>query len=81
METVQLAEAYALNRVNGASGEADRFLAVYSEFIKAPEITRKRLYLETLERVLPKVGNKIIVDEKSNNVLPLLNMGDLNTAK
>ena len=80
-ETVQLAEAYALTRVNGATGEADRFNAVYEEFVKAPEVTRKRLYLETLERVLPKVGNKIIVDEKSNNVLPLLNIGTLDKAK
>lgn len=80
-ETVQLAEAYALTRVNGATGEADRFNAVYAEFVKAPEVTRKRLYLETLERVLPKVGNKIIVDEKSNNVLPLLNIGTLEQAK
>lgn len=80
-ETVQLAEAYALTRVNGATGEADRFNAVYEEFVKAPEVTRKRLYLETLERVLPKVGNKIIVDEKSNNVLPLLNIGTLEKAK
>jgi membrane protease subunit HflK len=80
-ETVQLAEAYALTRVNGATGEAARFDAVYEEFVKAPEVTRKRLYLETLERVLPKVGNKIIVDEKSNNVLPLLNMGAIEKAK
>ncbi len=76
-ETVQLAEAYALNRVNGSTGEAARFNAVYSEFIKAPEVTRKRLYLETLERILPKAGNKIIVDEKGNNVLPLLNIESL----
>lgn len=73
-ETIQLAEAYALNRVNGSTGEAARFAAVYEEFIKAPEVTRKRLYLETLERILPKAGNKIIVDEKGNNVLPLLNI-------
>lgn len=73
-ETIQLAEAYALNRVNRASGEADRFVSVYEEFIKSPEVTRRRLYLETLERILPKVGSKIIVDEKGNNVLPLLNL-------
>lgn len=80
-ETVQLAEAYALNRVNGATGEAARFNAVYEEFVKAPEVTRKRLYLETLERILPKAGNKIIVDEKGNNVLPLLNIESLKKTK
>jgi membrane protease subunit HflK len=73
-ETVQLAEAYALNRVNRAIGEADRFSSLYAEFIKAPEVTKKRIYFETLERILPKIGDKIVVDEKGNNVLPLLNM-------
>jgi len=76
-ETIQLAEAYALTRVNGATGEAARFTSVYEEYIKAPDVTKKRLYLETLERLMPKAGNKIIVDEKSNNVLPLLNIGSL----
>jgi modulator of FtsH protease HflK len=74
-ETIQLAEAYALNRVNHATGEADRFTSVFEAYIKAPEVTRKRLYLETMERVLPKLDNKIILDEKGNNILPLLNLG------
>ncbi len=74
LETVQLAEAYALNRVNRAIGEADRFNSLYAEFVKAPEVTKKRLYFEVLERILPKIGDKIIVDEKGNNVLPLLNI-------
>ncbi len=73
-ETIQLAEAYALNRVNGAIGEADRFNSLYAEYIKATEVTKKRIYFETLERILPKIGDKIIVDEKGNNVLPLLNI-------
>ena len=73
-ETIQLAEAYALTRVNGSRGEAARFESVYMEYIKAPEVTKKRIYLETMERILPKLGNKIIVDEKGNNVLPLLNL-------
>jgi membrane protease subunit HflK len=74
METIELANAYALNRVNRAKGEAERFNSVYAEFIRAPEVTRKRLYLETMERIMPKIGNKIIVDEKGTNVLPLLNI-------
>lgn len=73
-ETVQLAEAYALTRVNGARGEAARFNSLYTEYMKAPEVTKKRIYLETMERLLPKLGNKVIVDEKGNNVLPLLNL-------
>lgn len=74
-ETIQLAEAYALNRVNRAAGEADRFTSIYEAYIKAPEVTKKRIYLETMERVLPKLENKIILDEKGNNILPLLNLG------
>lgn len=73
-ETIQLAEAYALNRVNGAKGEAERFNLVYEAYIMAPQVTKQRLYLETLERVLPKIGNKIITDERGSNVLPLLNL-------
>lgn len=73
-ETIELANAYALNRVNRAQGEAERFNSVYVEFIRAPEVTRRRLYLETMERIIPKIGNKIIVDEKGTNVLPLLNI-------
>jgi membrane protease subunit HflK len=73
-ETIQLAEAYALNRVNRATGEADRFNSLYTEYIKAPDVTRKRIYYETMERILPRLGNKVIVDEKGNNVLPLLNL-------
>lgn len=73
-ETIQLAEAYALTRVNGAKGEADRFVALYNEYMKAPDVTKKRIYLETMERLLPRLGNKIIVDERGNSVLPLLNL-------
>ena len=78
-ETIQLAEAYALNRVNRAKGEADRFSSIYEAYIQAPEVTKQRIYLETMERVLPKIGNKIITDEKGGNVLPLLNLNSTPT--
>lgn len=74
LETIQLAEAYALNRVNRAKGESDRFNSLFEAYVKAPEVTKQRIYLETMEKILPKIGNKIIVDEKGNNVLPLLNI-------
>ncbi len=73
-ETIQLAEAYALSRVNRATGEADRFNSIYTEYIRAPEVTKKRIYLETMERLLPKIGTKVIIDENGTNVLPLLNL-------
>jgi len=73
-ETIQKAEGYATERVNNALGEATRFNALYREYIKAPEVTRRRIYLETMTSVIPKLGNKIITDEDGNNVLPLLQM-------
>jgi len=76
LQTVQQAEGYALDRVNRAKGEADRFRSVYEEYRKAPEVTRLRIYLETLQQVLPLVGRKLIVDQKAGNVIPLLSLGD-----
>jgi membrane protease subunit HflK len=73
-ETIQRAEGYAVNRVNRAQGEASRFNQLYQEYIKAPEVTKQRLYLETLEEILPKLGNKIVTDQNGNSVLPLLQM-------
>jgi modulator of FtsH protease HflK len=81
LETIQLAEAYMLNRVNRSTGEAARFNSLYLEYLKAPEVTRRRIYLETMERIMPKLGHKIIVDEKGTNVLPLLNMEQMRRAK
>jgi len=73
-ETIQKAEGYATERVNNAQGEAARFNKLYTEYIKAPEVTQRRIYLETMAEVLPKLGNKTIVDQDGTNVLPLLNM-------
>ena len=73
-ETIQKAEGYALERVNNAQGEVARFTDLYTEYIKAPEVTRRRIYLETMNKVLPLLGNKIITDKNGNNVLPLLQM-------
>jgi modulator of FtsH protease HflK len=77
-EKVQLAEAYALTRVNGATGEADRFTSLYQEYAKAPEVTKKRIYLETMERILPKIGHKVIVEQNGSSVLPLFNLDPQN---
>lgn len=73
-ETIQQAEGYAVERVNNAQGQVARFNELYSEYVRAPEVTRERIYLETLQEVLPKLGNKIITDQEGNNVLPLLQM-------
>jgi membrane protease subunit HflK len=73
-ETIQKAEGYAAERVNNALGEAARFNALYREYIKAPEVTKRRIYLETMANVIPKLGNKVITDEQGNTALPLLMM-------
>lgn len=73
-ETIQQAEGYAVNRVNRAQGEVARFNDLYEEYLKAPEVTKQRLYLETLENILPKIGKKIVTDQNGNSVLPLLQM-------
>lgn len=73
-ETIQKAEGYATERVNKAKGEVARFNALYFEYVKAPEVTRRRIYLETMESVIPRLGTKIITDQEGNNVLPLLQM-------
>ncbi len=73
-ETIQQAEGYAINRINRSEGQASRFNQLYREYIKAPEVTKRRIYLETLEDILPKIGNKIVTDQNGNNVLPLLQM-------
>ncbi len=72
-ETIQKAEGYATRRINNSQGEAARFNALYSEYVRAPEVTKRRIYLETMQKVLPKLGDKIIMSEEGNNVIPLLN--------
>ena len=74
LQTIEAAEGYAIERVNQANGDVARFLALSTEYKKAPEITRRRLYLETMRKVLPNVGRKIIIDESQKGVLPLLNL-------
>jgi membrane protease subunit HflK len=72
-ETIQKAEGYATERVNMALGEVARFNAIYKEYVKAPEVTKRRIYLETMSEVIPQIGNVIVTDQKGN-VLPLLQM-------
>lgn len=73
-QMIERAEGFYVNRINRAQGEAERFNSLYREYILAPEVTRQRLYLETMERILPKIGNKIITDESGTDILPLLQL-------
>ena len=73
-QAVRAAEGYALERVNKAEGDAKRFDAVYEEYKKAPAVTRKRIYLEAMAQLLPKLGRKLVIDEKAKGILPLLQL-------
>ena len=75
-QTIRAAEGYATERVNNAEGDASRFISIYREYARAPLVTRRRLYLETINAILPKINKKIIFDEKQKNILPLLNLGE-----
>ena len=71
-QTIRTAEGYRFKRVNEAEGDVAAFSAVLLQYIKAPEITRTRLYLETMSEILPQTGQKIIIDESLRQLLPVL---------
>jgi len=73
--TIRTAEGYAVDRVNRAKGDASRFTALFTEYVKAKDVTKRRLYLEMLSEVWPNIGDKFIVDANQKNFLPLLNLG------
>jgi len=74
-QTVEAAEGYAVDRVNRAKGDAQRFIALEEQYEKSPEVTRKRIYLETLAAVLPTAGKKLIFDERAKGILPMFPLG------
>ena len=73
-QRIREADGYRLKRINEAEGDAARFSALLAEYRKAPEVTRRRIYIETLQDVLPGIHSKIIVDEQTQGILPLLNL-------
>ena len=73
-QAILQAEGYALDRVNRAEGEAARFASVEAAYRQAPEVTRRRMYLETMQLILPQVGRKVFVAEGTTGVLPLLSL-------
>ncbi|MEM8668209.1 MAG: FtsH protease activity modulator HflK [Planctomycetota bacterium] len=73
-QKIQAAEGYALKRVNEATGDVSRFNAVLKEYLDAREVTKQRIYIETMSEVIPQLGRKIIIDDKANQILPLLQL-------
>lgn len=74
-QKISEAQGYATQRVNEAEGDVARFSALFAEYQKAPEVTRRRIYLETIQGVLPQIGKKVILDEDARQILPLLQLG------
>ena len=73
---IREAEGYASRRKAEVNGEIEALLAKYAAYSQAPDVTRKRLYLEAMEKVLNQVEEKVIIDSKLNQVLPLLQLND-----
>jgi modulator of FtsH protease HflK len=69
------AEGYAVERVNRARGEAERFNSILAEYKTVPEVTRRRLYLEAMTELLPKVKEVYVVDESQKALVPFLSFG------
>ncbi len=73
-QRIREADGYRLKRINEAEGDVARFNALLAEYSKAPEVTRRRIYIETLQDVLPGIRSMFIVDEQMRSILPLLNL-------
>jgi membrane protease subunit HflK len=80
-QRIREADGYRLKRINEAEGDASRFSALYTEYVKAPEVTRRRIYIETLQEVLPQLQSKVILDQKVSGILPFLNLDNSNGAQ
>ena len=73
-QAILQAEGYAVDRVNRSQGDSMRFTAVYDAYRLAPDVTRRRLYLETMQRILPNIGRKLYVDKDATGIVPLLSL-------
>jgi membrane protease subunit HflK len=76
---VSAAEGYAMKRVNEAEGEVASSEALLKQYSTAPEVTRRRIYLETMSEILPNIGRTVMLDEDAKGLLPLLNLGGSTT--
>lgn len=73
-QRIREADGYRLKRINEAQGDVARFNALLTEYTKAPEVTRRRIYIETMQAILPGIQAKVIVDDQASSILPLLNL-------
>ena len=75
------AQGYAAERTNKALGEAARFRAILAEYQVAPEVTRRRMYLETLSEILPEIGSVLVVQKGQSTPVPLLHLRETPTGE
>ena len=80
-QRIQAAQGYLDKRVNEAQGDVNRFNALLAEYLKAPEVTKSRIYFETMGEVLPRLKGKMILDDGLKSVLPHLNLNRASGAK
>jgi len=73
-QRIREADGYRLKRINEAEGDVARFNSLLTEYLKAPQVTRRRIYVETMQAILPEIRSKIVVDDQTRNILPLLNL-------
>lgn len=75
-QRIREADGYRLKRINEAEGDALRFNALFTEYQKAPEVTRRRIYIETMQDVMPRIESKVLMDDAMSGLLPLLNLNE-----
>lgn len=73
-QRIREADGYRIKRINEAEGDVLRFNALYNQFKLAPEVTRRRIYVETMQKVMPTINKKIIIDSGTLGILPLLDL-------
>jgi membrane protease subunit HflK len=74
LQTISKSEGYALERVNLAKGDANRFLDVLKEYRQAKDVTKRRLYLESMDQLLNNVGEIYVIDADQKGLVPLLDL-------
>lgn len=80
-QRIREADGYRIKRINEAQGDVLRFNALYNQFQLAPEVTRRRIYVETMQQVMPTLNNKIIIDSGTLGILPLLDLTSIKGSK
>ena len=73
---IQIAEGYAAERVNMAKGDVARFNAVYEEYKRSPEVTKERIYLETMDEIFGSETKPSLIDGELENLVPVKNLKD-----